>query len=200
MNSAFFSIGITGGIACGKSEVGRIFQSAGIAVCDADFVAHDLMKQGTRLYGAVVAAFGDQIVAADGSLDRAALGSIVFEDAAALQKLNELVHPAVCESIREWIASQEGSCAVMVPLLYEVGLESMFDVVVCVAASHENMLTRLETRGFSKEEGVCRIEAQMELKEKISRADHVIYNNGTLAELRESTLRVVDRIKCERMQ
>ena len=200
MNSANFSIGITGGIACGKSEVGQILQSLGVTICDADHVAHDVMKPGSPVYNQVRTVFGEQVLAADGSLDRAALGAVVFNDTAALKTLNGLVHPAVCESIERWLALQEGLCAVLVPLLYEVGWEQMWDAVVCVAASEENMLARLEGRGFSAEEGARRIEAQMSVNEKISRADYMICNNGTMAELRESTLRVMDRIKCERMQ
>ena len=200
MSKTFFSIGITGGIACGKSEAGRILESIGIKVCDADRVAHQQMIPGTPVYSDIVRVFGRKVLGEDGLVDRGTLGQIVFDDPEALRRLNELVHPAVLEAIQSWLSEQQGLCAVMVPLLFEVGWEAMWDAVVCVAASEENVMARLGKRGFSAEESRRRIEAQMALSEKISRADYVIYNDGTLAEFRESTLSVVDRIKCERMQ
>ena len=200
MSNTTFSIGITGGIACGKSEAGRILETIGVAVCDADCVAHQQMLLGTSVYSSLIRVFGKQILGEGHSIDRIALGRIVFDDPDALRRLNELVHPAVLTGIRSWVAEQQGVCAVMVPLLFEVGWEDLWDAVVCVSASEERMMTRLKQRGFSEEESLRRIRAQMDLSEKISRADYVICNDGTLAELRESTLSVVDRIKCERMQ
>ncbi|MFC1467244.1 dephospho-CoA kinase [Verrucomicrobiota bacterium] len=200
MSKTTFSIGITGGIACGKSETGRILEALGVAVCDADQVAHRQMLPGTPVFQEIVRAFGPQVLNEEGSIDRGSLGQLVFCDPKALQRLNAMVHPAVQDAIRSWLSAQQGLCAVMVPLLYEVGWEEMWDAVICVAASRQNMLERLTRRGFSEEESCRRIQAQMELNEKISRADYVIYNDGTLAELRENTLGVVERIKCERMQ
>lgn len=200
MSKTFFSIGITGGIACGKSEAGRILESIGVPVCDADRVAHQQMIPGTPVYSEMIRVFGAQVLGEDDFIDRGALGAVVFHDPEALRRLNGLVHPAVQGAIRSWVAGQQGICAVMVPLLFEVGWEAMWDAVVCVAASEEHMMSRLAQRGFTAEESRRRIQAQMELNEKISRADYVIYNDGTLAELRDSTLGVIDRIKCERMQ
>lgn len=172
----------------------------GVALCDADRVAHQQMMPGTPVYENILNSFGRSVLGDDGAIDRAVLGQRVFADPAALQHLNAMVHPAVLEAIQAWLARQQGLCAVMVPLLFEVGWESMWDAVICVAASEAKMLERLQMRGFSEEEGRSRIQAQMELKEKISRADYVIYNDGTLAELEKNTRSVIDRIKCERMQ
>ena len=96
-------LGITGGIACGKTEIGRILSSEGFKVLDSDFLAHELMGKGRPVYTAVVQQFGDAILAEDGEIDRAKLGKMVFADPAAREELNRLVHPAVIAAAKEWI-------------------------------------------------------------------------------------------------
>ncbi len=200
MGKNFFSICITGGIACGKSEVGRIFESMGIPVCDSDLVAHQLMLPESPVYSAIVEFFGERILNEDKTINRIVLGGIVFSDENALKKLNSLIHPAVRSSIEHWIRAQSGLCAVMIPLLFEVGWEDLCDTTICVASSEEKMVERIICRGFSEAESQARIRSQMAVNEKISKSDYVIWNDGTFADLRGTADEIVNRIKCERMQ
>ncbi len=122
------AVGVTGGIACGKSEVGRILDNMGFAVCDADRIAHDLMEKGTPVFSQVVDHFGTSILAENGEISRPILGKIVFENPAQREVLNGLVHPAVRESLAGWIdqmRSEGQRSAVLVPLLFESGMQDL---------------------------------------------------------------------------
>lgn len=191
------AVGVTGGIACGKSEVGRILEQEGAAVRDADLVAHELMAPGNPVYEAVVARFGKEILGEGGALDRVALGDRVFADETERQALNEIVHPEVRRILRDWVAEITGQgrpAVAIIPLLFEVGETTLWSAVLCVAASETVVMNRLEARGLNEEDARARIRAQMPLEEKIRRADYVIYNEGTLQNLRQETLRVWNRI------
>ena len=185
---------VTGGIACGKSLTGLLLAEAGVAVCDTDQLAHQLMSRGRPVYDAVVQTFGRVILGPDKAIDRTRLGSLVFDDSRALAKLNALVHPAVKESWRDWLAGQSGvkAAAVLIPLLYEVGEEAGWDAVVCVACSPDIQFKRLMERGFSERETRLRMNAQMPIEEKMERADYVIFNEGSVEVLREQTQRVLN--------
>ncbi len=187
MNSSHpILLAVTGGIACGKSEAGRLLASGNVQVLDTDSLAHELMRKGRPVHQRVVETFGDEILAPDGEIDRAALGAQVFADARKRETLNGLVHPAVMEAADEWAAhcrAADEDAAVLVPLLFETGWTTGWDAVVCIAANEETVFQRLEKRGLSREEARRRIAAQMPLKEKTARADFVIENNGTLEEL-----------------
>jgi dephospho-CoA kinase len=195
-------LGVTGGIACGKSEVGRILSEMGFAVRDADRVAHDLMKKGTPVFSQVVDCFGTAILSENGEISRSILGKIVFEDPGQREVLNRLVHPAVRESLAGWInqmRSEEHRSAVLVPLLFESGMQDLeWDAVVCVSSREEDVIQRLGNRGLSREEAGKRIQSQMPLAEKEKRADYVVPNHGTLGELELATRRTVDAIVGER--
>lgn len=183
-------VGITGGIACGKSEVGRILESMGFAVCDADRVAHDLMEKGTPVYRQVVDFFGSDVLSDDSEISRPALGKEVFGNPAKREALNALVHPAVRARLEEWIAQERRShrdAAVLVPLLFESGMESLeWDAIVCVSSSEQQVLQRLEKRGLNSEEARVRIDSQMPLEEKERRSNQVIPNTGSLRELEQA--------------
>ena len=142
-------LGVTGGIACGKSEVGRILNEMGYAVCDADRVAHELMKKGTPVFDQVVDRFGTQILADDGEIFRPILGELVFKDPAEREALNGLVHPAVRESLDQWISGKRGAwenAAVLIPLLFESGMQDLeWDAVLCVSSHETDVFQRLET-------------------------------------------------------
>jgi dephospho-CoA kinase len=199
MNSSI-TLGITGGIACGKTETGRILSAEGFKVLDSDFLAHELMQKGRPVYEKVIERFGDSILAEDGEIDRAKLGEKVFADPQAREALNRLVHPAVIKAAQEWIeecrASQEDA-AVLVPLLFEAGWTDGWDAVICVTAPEEQVFQRLEKRGLSKDEAQKRIAAQMPLAEKAARSDFVIENSGTLESLRSRMVDLVERVRCE---
>jgi dephospho-CoA kinase len=202
MNSAqAIILGVTGGIACGKTETGRILSAEGLKVLDSDFLAHELMGKGRPVYEQVVEHFGRAILAEDGQINRTKLGKIVFADPRERATLNRLVHPAVIKGAREWIEAcreAQEDAAVLVPLLFESGWTKGWDAVICVTAQKEQVFQRLENRGFSKEDAVKRIEAQMSLIEKAALADFVIENDGTLESLRCRVCDLVEVIRCEK--
>ncbi len=193
---------ITGGIACGKSEVGRILGEMGFWVCDADRVAHGLMVSGTPVYQRILEAFGQPVLGEDGEISRPKLGAIVFEHPEKRLILNQLVHPAVRVFLEAWIAERrmrEENAAVQIPLLFESGMEVLdWDAVICVASTEAAMYGRLERRGINRQEARRRIESQMSLAEKERLSDHVIRNFGTLKELEKATRMVVDSLMLER--
>lgn len=193
---------ITGGIACGKSTVGRIFESMGFVMCDADGVAHELLKKDTPVYRKVVEQFGDEVLAPDGEISRPKLGAVVFENSEQRIRLNQLVHPAVKAALDDWISERRKcgeNAAVQLPLVFESGMDSMdWDGIICVSSDPSTVLERLEKRGLCRADALKRISAQMLLKEKEKRADRVIYNLGTVKELEAETRRVVESLMLER--
>lgn len=191
------AIGLTGGLACGKSVVAAMLAEQGAAVRDADDVAHELMAPGQRVYRRVVARFGRGILRKDGVINRRALGRIVFADARERAALNRIVHPAVLRECRRWLRARiaEGRVAVaVIPLLFEVGETQRWDAIVCVAASPGVVRQRLRKRRLSEQEIRTRLAAQMPLEEKTARADHVIWNNGSLRSLERETRKVYGAI------
>ena len=177
---------VTGGIACGKSELGRLLAGLGVMVADADEMARRLMAPGTELEAAVIGHFGPGVRGADGSLDRARLAERIFGDASARADLNALVHPPVLAELARWRAGRRaagGLAAALVPLLYEAGAEQGWDGVVCVAAGPATVRERLRRRGLGEAEAEARIAAQWPLEEKARRADRVVRNDGDLDSL-----------------
>ncbi len=195
-------IAITGGIACGKSEVGRILGHMGYSVCDTDRVAHELMTKGMPVYQKVVEFFGTRILTEDREISRPKLGEIVFETPAKLMELNRLIHPAVRSVIEEWISQRrrnQENAAAQIPLLFESGMQNLgWDAVVCVSSSEEQVYERLEKRGVSRQKALRRIAAQMPLAEKENLSDRVIRNFGTLQELEEATRKTMASLIVER--
>ncbi len=202
MNSAqAIILGITGGIACGKTETGRILSAEGFKVLDSDFLAHELMDKGRPVYEKVVGYFGAGILADDGSIDRAKLGKKIFTDPQAREALNCLVHPAVIKAAQVWIKdcrTAQEDAAVLVPLLFEADWTKGWDAVICITAPDEQIYQRLERRGLSKAETRKRIAAQMPLMEKAAKADFVIENGGTPDALRSRIMDCVETIRCEK--
>ena len=161
----------------------------GAEVMDADPVAHALIAPGGECAEAVAREFGARVRAVQGGIDRTALGAVVFADPAARERLNRLLHPAVIRRMRAWADGirREGRIGVaVVPLLFEAGMEKEWDAVVCVAADEKTMLERLAARGLSPAEAKARIASQWPVREKRTRADRVIENNGSLAELEKA--------------
>jgi dephospho-CoA kinase len=193
---------ITGGIACGKSEVGRILGELGFAVCDADRVAHGLLNRKTAVFREVVDYFGEQVLTEEGEISRSALGEIVFQNTQQLKKLNAIVHPAVRHKLDEWICeirAGEKHGAVLLPLLFESGMQDLkWNAVVCVSSPEKQVFQRLEKRGLSRKAAELRIHSQMPLAEKEQRSDYVLPNNGTLKELEMAVRETVNTIMLER--
>lgn len=188
------AIGLTGGIATGKSEVGRILARRGWTVLDADQIAKDQMVPGHPVFDRVIARFGRRILGADGMVDRAALGRLVFSDEDERSALNGITHPPVMDEIRDrvMLARARGETVVVqIPLLYEVGAEKEFDAVLCVTAPDDAIRARLRARGLSDEEADRRMAAQWPNAEKARRADAVIENDGDLKQLEERTMNVI---------
>lgn len=188
-------LAVTGGIACGKSEVGRILAQQGFAVLDTDWLAHQLMKTGTPVFQKTVERFGSTVIGSDGEIDRAVLGRIVFDDPDALKALNRIVHPTVMKAVEQWKVEQAGDAAVLVPLLFEVGWCDGWGAIICVSADEEQVFQRLETRGMKRGEATRRVAAQMPLKEKEERADFIIENNGSLDALHSKVDRVIKFVR-----
>ncbi|MEV5980263.1 dephospho-CoA kinase [Streptomyces sp. NPDC052114] len=181
-------VGLTGGIGAGKSEVSRLLVASGAVLIDADRIAREVVAPGTDGLAAVVEAFGREILAPDGSLDRPKLGSVVFADADRLAVLNAIVHPLVGARSAELERSAPDDAVVVhdVPLLTENGLAPLYDVVVVVDASPETQLDRLvRLRGMSEEDARARMAAQATREKRLEIADIVIANDGPLDGLRQ---------------
>ena len=178
-----FVVGLTGGIAAGKSTVQEMLAGRGVPVADTDDIAHELMKPGGEAYQGVVDYFGESVLHLDGRIDRRKLGAVVFRSADERQVLNGLVHPVVHRTWRQWAdyKRKEGTIAVVaIPLLYEVGADRYVDGVLCVVAPENAMVQRLLERGFTEEEAQQRIASQLPVQEKASRATWVINNDSSL--------------------
>lgn len=191
-----YLIGLTGGIASGKSTIARRLAERGAVHIDADLLAREVVEPGSRTLAAVVERFGPTVLNKDGSLDRAELGGIVFSDPEALQALNAIVHPAVRDLTARRIASaeQEDPDAVVVydvPLLVEAQVPHAFDIVVVASASPETRISRLVgTRGMSADEARKRIASQASDDERLAVADLVIDTDGSI----DSTLDQADAL------
>lgn len=183
-------VGLTGGIAAGKSAVAAELERCGALLVDSDALARLVLEPGTEGLAAVQEAFGDRVIAADGSLDRAALAAIVFADAGQRERLNRIVHPRVRRMARE-IVAQAGPDVIVVqdvPLLVETGQADAFDLVLVVQAPREERIRRMvEDRGMSVEDAEARIAAQATDEQRAAVADVVIVNDGDLERLRELT-------------
>jgi dephospho-CoA kinase len=179
-------IGLTGNIATGKSEVGRMLDALGARVIDADKVAHEVMRPGGPAYDGVVAAFGPEILAPDGTVDRAKLGGLVFRDPDALRRLEAAVHPATIAEVARRIArATEPAVVVEAIKLIEAGMHRHYDALWVVTAPRPLQIERLvATRGLTPEEAALRVDAQPPQEEKAALADRVFVNDGGLDELR----------------
>jgi dephospho-CoA kinase len=180
-------VGLTGGIASGKSMVAEELAARGAVIIDADLLAREVVEPGTPALAAIIDRFGPEVVS-DGQLDRARLAQIVFADPLARRDLERIVHPAVRARAAE-LERAAGDAAVVVhviPLLVETGQHQDFDLVVTVDADHETQIQRLMLRnGFSRAEAESRIAAQASREDRKRAADVVLDNTGRLAQLRE---------------
>ncbi|CAL9603885.1 MULTISPECIES: dephospho-CoA kinase [Streptomyces] len=189
------TVGLTGGIGAGKSEVSRLLVEHGAVLIDADRIAREVVAPGTPGLAAVADAFGPDILAADGSLDRPRLGSIVFADPEKLAVLNSIVHPLVRDRSRELESAVPEDAVVVhdVPLLTENGLAPLYDVVIVVDASPETQLDRLvRLRGMTEEDARARMAAQATREQRREIADIVIDNDVPLDALRKRVAEVWD--------
>jgi dephospho-CoA kinase len=185
-----YLIGLTGGIASGKSLVSTRLAELGATIVDADVLAREVVEPGTPGLAAIAAHFGSTVISADGTLNRPALGAIIFADPEQREKLNAITHPAVWKRARELFdtAAVDDVVVYDVPLLVEgaKGRQMDFDLIVVVDASVETRLHRLmELRGMTREEAGHRLNSQASDAERLAIADVVIDNNGTVEHTHE---------------
>jgi dephospho-CoA kinase len=188
-----FTVGLTGGIGSGKSEVLKRLAAHGATVVDADLAARLVVEPGTEGYAEVVKEFGDSVVGPDGALNRPALAAVVFADPGRRAALNAIVHPRVGALMAEWSAAAPpgGIIVYDIPLLVEGGSAGRYDAVVVVDADDETRFARLHAnRGMTRDEAAARMAAQASRADRLAAADYVIMNNGSLADLDRETDRV----------
>ena len=178
-------IGLTGGIATGKSEASRILQELGADIINADLIGHEAYRQGSVGWESVVQAFGKGILDESNEIDRSKLGAIVFSDESELQKLNEIMHPIMEKIVEQNISDcqDSGSEVVVVEaaLMFEAGWNKLVDTVWTTDAPEETVISRLELRnGFSRTESQKRISSQMDREDRLSRSDVILSNTGDL--------------------
>lgn len=179
-------IGLTGGIGSGKSTVAQLLVERGAVLLDADVIVRELQEPGTPVFVAMVERWGDDIVDADGGLDRQAVADRVFADADELEALNGIVHPAVADEMtrrRKALAGTNATVVLDIPLLVESGHEGLSGIIV-VDVDPEVAVDRLVThRGFTEDDARGRIARQASREDRLARADVVIDNSGTVADL-----------------
>ena len=187
-------VGITGGIACGKTTVSELLAEKGAIPINADEIGHQLLKADSPVISELVDAFGQEILEESGDVSRKKLGAIVFKDKSARERLNTTLHPLIIQRSRtlaRQLVMENPSCVVLLdaPLLIEAGAYNSVDLIVVVTASPETQLQRIlersqvQNRPLSETEAQARIDAQMPVKEKVKYADVVIENEGALDEL-----------------
>jgi len=193
-------VGLTGGIASGKSLVARILERLGAVVIDADQLAREVVMPGTAPYDAIINKFGKDIVNADGTIDRKALGTIVFADSTARKHLEQITHPAIRELAENRLAEerQKGTEIVfyVAPLLIEAGIASSVDEVWIVYADEKTQLERLMMRdGIGHDDALQKIAAQMPIDEKIKFGKIIINNTGTREETEKQVMELWEALQ-----
>ena len=184
-SAAMILVGLTGGVATGKSTVAKMFKRCGAVIIDADQLAHDVVKPGKPAWLEIVKTFGRAVLNPDRTLNRRELGAVVFGSRTKLRQLEQIIHPRVAREqarLTKQAARKDPHAVVIydVPLLFEAGIDKRVDHTIVVTANRETQIARLKKRnGLSRAEAIRRIRSQMPLAKKIQRADHVL--NGTLS-------------------
>jgi len=195
-------IGITGGIASGKSTVTKIFVDLGAHLIDWDVLGHEVMEPQKEAWKGIVEYFGREVLNEDQSINREVLGRLVFNEPEKLEKLNQIVHPEIFKEDERLVKKITGEypndvIVKEIPLLSPEHKKKFIDKVIVVYASEENQVKRLAERGFSEEEAKKRIHAQVSIEEKIKIADFVIYNDGSIEDTTKQAREVYNRIVSE---
>jgi dephospho-CoA kinase len=197
-------VGLTGGIACGKSAVAKMFADLGVYVIQSDQIAHELYRPGEPVYAEVVQRFGRAIVKPDGEIDRAKLAAVAFGEN-RIEELNRIVHPAVIQHQSKWIfeiAAKEPDAVAMIEaaLIFEAGTNTRFEKMVVVTCEPEQKVARFAQRAgidevAARAEVECRMKAQWPDEEKIRRADYVIDNSGPLEQTQAQVKKIFAELK-----
>lgn len=193
-------IGLTGGIASGKSTVSNMLKELNIPVIDADLESRYAVEPGEEAYDQIIDHFGKSILLDDGSINRAKLGEIIFNNEEERMVLNSIVHPAVRKrmAMKQEEAEKQGESIIIldIPLLFESKLTNTVDKILLVYVEEEVQLNRLMKRnGYTKEEAQARIQSQMPLKEKKKLADYVINNNGSIEQTKEQLMKTLQDLR-----
>ena len=191
-------LGVTGGIGAGKSTVGEFLRSYGIVVIDSDDIVHGLLDHVQAVKDAVLQRFGEGVRNSDGSINRKALGQVVFADPAARKDLESIVHPEVRKAAQKKTEehADEPIIAFLIPLLFEARMSGMFDEVWSVDCPYDQCVQRLNARtGLTKEEIDQRMQAQLPQKEKNALADAIIDNSGTIDRTQAQVVKLLDRLR-----
>jgi len=189
------TFGITGGIGMGKSTAAAILRERGVAVVDTDDLARQIVQPGEPALAEIQSAFSHDLVGPDGQLKRDHLASLVFSNPDARAKLESILHPRISRlweaQLDKWRAEGRAVAAVVIPLLFETKAESVFDSVICLACSATTQHARLASRGWSPDQIVQRIAAQLPVAEKMSRANQVVWTEGDIAATAKQLERII---------
>jgi dephospho-CoA kinase len=195
-------IAVTGGIACGKSYLAEYLVKQAVAVCDADDLVHSILAEDRLVRSAVLGEFGREVIDVDGKINRRKLGGIVFADSSKLRELNAIVHPVVKQKVKDWLAGRERAgdklAVVIIPLLFEAGMDRGWDAVVAVVTTPVLQLRRLKKRGLTEVQCRQRIDAQLAMEIKAERSDFVIMNDGSKAAFERNIEEVLREIQEKR--
>src|ERR1700690_1241711 len=193
-------VGLTGGIASGKSTVASMLRDFDCPLLEADTLGHELLEQGQPAYNEVVTEFGNAVLDSYGKVDRSKLGAIVFADASKRARLNQILHPRILDVIRKWFAALDRPggpelAVVEAALIFEAGFHKELDRAVVCWSRPEQQLERLQERGLSPEDARLRIAAQMPVDEKRRMGDEVIDCSGTIEETERQVAQVFEKLK-----
>ncbi|HEX9045525.1 MAG TPA: dephospho-CoA kinase [Verrucomicrobiae bacterium] len=190
--------GLTGGVGMGKSTAAGFFLQLGARIVDTDALAHELVQPGQPALREIAQEFGSNFIAADGTLKRAEMASLVFADAAARRRLEAILHPRIRERWRNevelWRSQDCAVAMVAIPLLFETGAEHEFDRIICVACSAAQQRERLRGRGWGHDQISGRIAAQMPVEQKMARSHFVLWAEGSLEAHRRQVAEVFRRL------
>ena len=190
-------VGLTGGVASGKSTVAAILESLGAVIVDSDQLAREVVEPGTPGLAAVAEEFGRGVLTEDGALDRPAMGALVFTDEGARRRLEAILHPLIRARAAEIEAAAPSGAMVVhdIPLLAETGQGDRFDAVLVVDVPAETQIERLQAeRGMSRQDAQARLDAQADRETRLAVATHVVENTGTREDLRERVTEVFDTL------
>lgn len=189
-------IGLTGGIASGKSTVTNMLKEKGIPVCDVDVVAKEVIAKGSVGLQQLVLEFGEALLTPQKTLDRHTLATMIFSDATLRKRVDAILHPLILEKVNIWVAQQTAPVVVVdMPLLFEVGYDKQVDVTVVVYVDSVTQLERLMKRnGYTKEEAQQRIDAQLSIQEKVKKATYVIDNTQTIAQTQQQLQQILEKL------
>jgi dephospho-CoA kinase len=200
MRDLMLVVGLTGGIASGKSTVSLMFREAGIPVICADELAHEVVKPGSAALDKIRQRFGDEFIDSEGNLNRAAMARLVFKDKNKRKNLESIIHPRVAEEqgklIRQFAAQGHNIVVVDVPLLYESGLEESFDMILLAYVPPEAQIQRLIARDqVTDKEARSRLDAQLPIDKKRKLAGRIIDNTGSVEHTREQVLGIIKELR-----